>query len=377
MRHSLLGKNSRNRRRLCLPLCASSPLLLRRGWVPTRPALDGPKARLVTLLDGKRSHRLSRAWGRPAEAAAASRGSRCRARRLDKFDSLPAGGDSAIGTIGRGGAAVFFVLLLTICWADPLLPFTRSRLPVSWSLRSITGLALRPPRSPLRLRSGLKASGALLPARRGAGVAVLVQTEHHCGRSSAEILAWPEANPPKPWLPHLHPGRSGRFHRPFRESGLAAARLPVPRSSRLSRIGAGQPVLIWRTGFTWVPLWHYSVLTAYDLDRGIATLFARSRRKPCRSRPSPAPGQRRLLCAPGPAPGRLPETNDPEGILAAWPTSRVGHAEAAIQVRVVSAEVAENWRGRSLGQCAPRRGGSIGAEAFRRAHGTAPERPSR
>ena len=132
MRHSLLWKELTAIVVVFAFLCVflpTSPAVA--GWVPTRSALDGPKARLVTLLDREEITQTLESLGvDPAEAARRVAGltdDEAQAA-LDKFDALPAGGDSAIGVIVGAVLLVFFVLLLTdLLGLTHFFPFTKKR----------------------------------------------------------------------------------------------------------------------------------------------------------------------------------------------------------------------------------------------------------
>jgi tetratricopeptide (TPR) repeat protein len=67
------------------------------------------------------------------------------------------------------------------------------------------------------------------------------------------------------------PGRDGTFRSDMetaaRRHGLLAVRLRNLEAV-LKEVAAGRPVIIFQNlGLSWVPRWHYAVLTGYDLDR--------------------------------------------------------------------------------------------------------------
>lgn len=96
---------------LCLSL-PTSPAVA--GWVPTRAAVEGPGARLASLLDrAEVAQALEQLGVDPAEAKRRAAGlSDAEAQlALDRLDALPAGGDGAGSLIG---AAVFLFVLLLI-----------------------------------------------------------------------------------------------------------------------------------------------------------------------------------------------------------------------------------------------------------------------
>jgi hypothetical protein len=113
---------------LCLAL-PTSPAVA--GWAPTRSALDGPKARLVTLLERQEIVDAMQGLGLdPAEAIRRVQGltdSEAQAA-LDRLDEMPAGADSAIGTIVGAALFVFIILLITdLLGLTHFYPFTKKR----------------------------------------------------------------------------------------------------------------------------------------------------------------------------------------------------------------------------------------------------------
>jgi len=235
---------------------------------------------------------------------------------------------------------------------------------------------------------GLRESG--LPERaRVEGVPVLVQTQDHCGPTSlAALLAWaghPESPAALASLVYL-PGRSGTLPidlaREIRARGLLAYRVGPRFEALLAEVGGGRPALVLENrGLSWVPVWHYSVLTGYDLGSGEAVLHAggstpeavglgRFRRTWDRG------GAFALLALP---PGELPAAEDREGTLAALADlEEVGQAAAAAAgYAAFAGRWPGDWRGAfGWGNALYARGDVPGAEeAFRRAHGAGPERP--
>jgi hypothetical protein len=113
-------------------LCAflpTSPAVA--GWVPTRPALDGPKARLVTILERAEIADTLRDLGvDPAEAVRRVAGltdAEAQAA-VDKFDAIPAGGDTGLGVIVGALVLVFVILLITdLLGLTRFYPFTKRR----------------------------------------------------------------------------------------------------------------------------------------------------------------------------------------------------------------------------------------------------------
>ncbi|MDW7709890.1 MAG: PA2778 family cysteine peptidase [Deferrisomatales bacterium] len=229
----------------------------------------------------------------------------------------------------------------------------------------------------------------LPPRARVEGVPVLVQTEDHCGPTSlASLLAWaghpetPEALAPLVYLP----GRSGTLPidlpREVRARGLLAYRVRPHFEALLAEAGAGHPVLLLENrGLGWLPRWHYSVLTGYDLSEGIAVLHAGG--------PAPegvALGRLRRTWERGGAfgllalpPGRLPAGDDREGILESLADlEEGGHAlQAGAGYEAFARRWAGDWRGTfGLGNARYAVGDLPGAEdAFRRSHAVGSGRP--
>jgi hypothetical protein len=101
------------------------------GWMPTRAAVNGPKARLITLLERKEIAETLESLGvDPQEAARRVAGltdAEAQAA-LDRFDALPAGGDSAFGLIVGALVLIFVVLLVTdLLGLTRFYPFTKKR----------------------------------------------------------------------------------------------------------------------------------------------------------------------------------------------------------------------------------------------------------
>ncbi len=112
---------------LCLAL-PTSPAVA--GWAPTRSALDGPKARLVGVLEREEIAQTMENLGiDPAEAVRRVAGltdAEAQAA-LDKFDSIPAGGDG-FGVIVGALVLIFVILLVTdLLGLTHFYPFTKRR----------------------------------------------------------------------------------------------------------------------------------------------------------------------------------------------------------------------------------------------------------
>jgi len=97
---------------LCLSL-PTSPAVA--GWLPTRTAVEGPKARLVSVLEREDVARVLVDLGVAREEAVRRVAGLTDAEAqlaLDKFDSLPAAGDG-VGVVIGAVLFVFIVLLIT------------------------------------------------------------------------------------------------------------------------------------------------------------------------------------------------------------------------------------------------------------------------
>ena len=99
------------------------------GWIPTRAAAEGPKARILSLLERDEIAAGLRELGvSPEEAKRRVAGmTEAEARlALDKLDSLPAAGDGGVGVIIGALLFVFIVLLITdILGLTRVFPFVK------------------------------------------------------------------------------------------------------------------------------------------------------------------------------------------------------------------------------------------------------------
>ncbi len=250
---------------------------------------------------------------------------------------------------------------------------------------ALAGLLLAGCASPLRgLRDTDLPPRALVPE-----VPALAQAEDHCGPTSlASLLSWagrPETPEALAGLVYL-PGRGGTLpidlSREIRARGLLAYRVRPDLRALLREVAAGAPALVLENrGLRWAPVWHYSVLTGYDLGESAAVLHAGEAVAEAASlatfaRTWARGGAFALLALPA---GRLPAGDDPDGILSALSDlEETGQAAVAtLGYEAFLARWPEDWRGAfGWGNALYASGDRAGAEeALRRAHGTAPERP--
>jgi hypothetical protein len=97
---------------LCLFL-PTSPAVA--GWIPTRNAAEGHKARLVSIIDREEISLAFQELGIDPAEARRRVGSLTEAEArlaVERLDSMPAGG-SAVGAIVGAAVLVFLVLLIT------------------------------------------------------------------------------------------------------------------------------------------------------------------------------------------------------------------------------------------------------------------------
>jgi hypothetical protein len=95
------------------------------GWIPTRPTVDGPQGRLVSLIERDQISQALQSLGIDLDEARrrAAGLSNAEARAaLDRLDSLPAGGNAVVGAV----LVIFLVLLVTdILGFTDVFPFVR------------------------------------------------------------------------------------------------------------------------------------------------------------------------------------------------------------------------------------------------------------
>ncbi len=113
------------------------------------------------------------------------------------------------------------------------------------------------------------------------GVPLIEQADFHCGPAAlAMALQWSGQDVTQDQIARLAfvPGAKGTFQ----EDMIGAARRRGALSVRLNgfddltaEIAAGHPVIVFQNlGESFAPIWHYAVVTAYDLERGTVTLHS-------------------------------------------------------------------------------------------------------
>ncbi len=114
-----------------------------------------------------------------------------------------------------------------------------------------------------------------------AGVPLIEQADFHCGPAAlAMALQWSGQDVTQDQIARMafSPGAKGTFQ----ENMIGAARrrgaLAVPLvgfDDLTSEVAAGHPVIVFQNlGESFAPIWHYAVVTAYDLERGAITLHS-------------------------------------------------------------------------------------------------------
>ncbi|MBI5017987.1 MAG: PA2778 family cysteine peptidase [Deltaproteobacteria bacterium] len=232
-------------------------------------------------------------------------------------------------------------------------------------------------------------SEGLPPRAQVAGVPAFAQTRDHCGPAAlASLLSWagrPET--PDTLGPFVYAPRRGgtlpiELAREIRSRGLLAYPVLPRLDALLAEVAAGHPALVLENrGLSWASLWHYSVLVGYDLAADRVTVLGGDAEPEAFSLTAFSHtwnrgGSLGLLALPA---GELPAAADPEGILAALADlEEVGQAQgAALGYEAFLNRWPDRWRGAfGWGNALHALGQDDRAEAaFRRAHGTGPERP--
>lgn len=222
-------------------------------------------------------------------------------------------------------------------------------------------------------------AGAVPQAAAVDGVPFFAREDKHCGPAAlAMVLAWSglEIAPPDVAPLLFTPERGGTFQHDLlagaRRHGRLAAEIEQP-SDLLTEVAAGNPVLVLQNlGLGWHPVWHYAVLTGYDLPPRQLVLHSGRERDRVMSLDTfehtwARAGQWGLVVLP---PGRLPASAEEHQVLeAAAGLERAGQPGAAI---ATYSAILERWpmsegalnRPRQRKLCLGRsRGGGAGATA--------------
>jgi tetratricopeptide (TPR) repeat protein len=220
------------------------------------------------------------------------------------------------------------------------------------------------------------------------GVPLIEQADFHCGPAAlAMALQWTGQDVTQSRIADLAftPGARGTFQ----ENMLGAARrlgaLAVPLSgfdALTEEIAAGHPVIVFQNlGESFAPIWHYAVVTGYDLERGAVTLHSGQL---SRTAMSLAKFERTWAGGDGWAllvlsPGELPASSSERAVLdASAGLERAGQTSAAIAAyRAGAAQWPDNWLWQfGLGNALYASGDTAGARrAYQRAIALDPTAP--
>lgn len=165
------------------------------------------------------------------------------------------------------------------------------------------------------------------PRRELVAVPFFPQTIHHCGPAAlATVLAWSgAAATPQSLAPQVYlPGRKGSLQVELGAAARRAGRVPyllAPEEAALrAEIGAGAPVLVLQDfGAAGLRRWHYAVVVGFDDARDLVILRSGTERRRAERRASFLRSWDRadrwaLVVL---APGRLPASVPPEGVVRA------------------------------------------------------------
>lgn len=220
------------------------------------------------------------------------------------------------------------------------------------------------------------------------GVPVIEQADFHCGPAAlAMVLHWAGQDVTQDQIAQLafSPGARGSFQEDMVGAARRRGALAVPLAGfddLTAEIAAGHPVIVFQNlGEAWAPIWHYAVVTAYDLERGSVTLHSgqlnRTAMSLAKFERTWAGGEGWALVVM--APGALPATADERTVLdAAAGLERAGQPQAAARAYLAgAARWPNNWLWQfGLGN-ALYASGDIGAarQAFERAISLDPNAP--
>ncbi len=263
---------------------------------------------------------------------------------------------------------------------DPLRRFPRRTLLLS-APALLLGCA-GPADRTIRLPAGLPARASV------PGVPLIRQNAYYCGPAAlAMVLQWAgrDVSQDEIAAQAFSPGARGSYTADMTGAARRRGQLALGLSTLpalLGEVAAGNPVIVFQNlGLAWAPVWHYAVVTGYDL--GMPAVFLHSGERDRMVMPLPlflktwSRGDRwALVVLP---PDRMPATDDEVGLLrAAAALERVGQPRAAA---AVYENGAVRWPGNwlwpyGLGNARYQAGDLRGAErAYRRALAVDPSVP--
>ena len=187
-----------------------------------------------------------------------------------------------------------------------------------------------------------------------ANVPLIQQADFHCGPAAlAMVLQWTGQDVTQDQIARLSfsPGARGTFQEDMIGAARRRGALAVPITGfrdLTAEIAAGHPVIVFQNiGEAFAPVWHYAVVTAYDLERGEVTLhsgqLSRTKMSLARFERTWAGGEGwALVVLPS---GTLPVTARESVVLeAAAGLERAGqHRAAAEAYRAGAARWPKNW----------------------------------
>ena len=113
------------------------------------------------------------------------------------------------------------------------------------------------------------------------GVPLIVQADFHCGPASlAMVLQWAGREVTQAEIAALSftPGARGTYLADMAGAARRQGQMALPVrtfAGLLEEVEAGHPVIVFQNlGLRLAPLWHYGVVTGYDLNRGEITLHS-------------------------------------------------------------------------------------------------------
>ncbi len=152
--------------------------------------------------------------------------------------------------------------------------------------RSLVGvflLCLAACATPPQTRLMLDSPPAALPRHiELAKVPYFAQDAYQCGPASLAMslnavgfAVTPESLKPELYLPERHGSLQVEMLAAARRNGTVAYQLAPELTDVLREISAGTPVVVLQNlAFSWYPVWHYSVVIGYDLDRAEVILHS-------------------------------------------------------------------------------------------------------